>query len=298
MSQNIVTLKIDAQKKGELSSIMDSLGWSPRIVKNNPYIDLSFISKEGAVATLYSSGKLVLQGNKDFSQIIGYINKGCNENEDTRSRIGVDEVGKGDYFGPLVVVACFVDREFVDKISCLGFGDSKNFSDKKIRDMFSRVKDYPYYYSSILMPADYNDLLNEYGNVSILLAKQHSKCIEMGLKDLERKGVECSRVVVDQFSSSKSRVIDQLGELGKKVELEQFHGGESDIAVASASIIARGIFLGEFDKMNEKYSMEFPKGASNVIDSGVEFVKRYGSNRLREVAKVSFKTTKKILSLL
>ena len=171
MAQNTVTLKLDCKKRDELSEVMKSIGWEERLA-SNPYVEKSFFSNEGGVGTLYSSGKFVLQGNKDFSQIVGYINKGCNEEWDRSSRIGVDEVGKGDYFGPLVVVACFVSDEFIEKISCLGFGDSKNFSNKKIRDMYSRIKDYPYFYSSVLKPSDYNDLMNDLGNVSILLAKQ------------------------------------------------------------------------------------------------------------------------------
>jgi ribonuclease HIII len=92
-------------------------------------------------------------------------------------------------------------------------------------------------------------------------------------------------------------VLKELGELGKKVDVEQFHEGESDIAVAAASIIARGIFLEEFDKMSKEYDFDFPKGASNVIDSGLSFVKKYGVEELRNVAKVGFRTTQRILAL-
>jgi ribonuclease HIII len=124
-----------------------------------------------------------------------------------------------------------------------------------------------------------------------------SKVIEMGLKDLKEKGIKCDHAVIDQFSSLKSRVTNELGELGKKVTLEQFHKGESDIAVAAASIIARGIFLEERVLMSKKYSFEFPKGASNVINPAKEFVKKYGQQELRRVAKIGFKTTKKVLSI-
>jgi ribonuclease HIII len=85
--------------------------------------------------------------------------------------------------------------------------------------------------------------------------------------------------------------------MGRKVEVEQFHKGESDIAVAAASIIARGIFLEEFDKMGKKYNFDFPKGASNVIDSGLSFIEKYSKEELRNVAKVGFKTTQRILAL-
>jgi ribonuclease HIII len=163
--------------------------------------------------------------------------------------------------------------------------------------LYENVKDYQYYYPSIVMPSEYNDLVNEDGNVSIVLAKQHSKCIEKALKDLQSKDIPCEGVVIDQFSSSKNRVSDELGELGKSVVVTQFHKGESDIAVAAASIIARGIFIEEFERMNQKYDFDFPKGASNVIDSGLSFIQKHGKEELRNVAKVGFKTTQRILAL-
>ncbi|MCD4756278.1 ribonuclease HIII [bacterium] len=295
MAQNTVSIKLDSTQIEAFASVMKNLGWKEKPV-GNMYIKEAFVSPMGGVATLYTSGKLVLQGSEDFTQIIVSI-KGDEKYEDIIPHMGVDEVGKGDYFGSLVVVACFVDEAFVKKISHLGFGDSKKFSDKKILQLYDEVKDYPYYYPIIVYPNMYNDLVNEYGNVSILLAKQHSQCIETGLQDLAEKKIECRKVVIDQFSSSKSRVLDELGPLGKGIEVEQFHKGESDIAVAAASILARGIFLEEFDRLQSKYDFDFPKGATHVIESGVEFVQRYGEEKLRDVAKVGFKTTQKVLSL-
>jgi ribonuclease HIII len=147
------------------------------------------------------------------------------------------------------------------------------------------------------MPSEYNDLVNQDGNVSIVLAKQHSKCIEKALKNLQSKDIPCEGVVIDQFSSSKDRILNELGELGRKVKVTQFHKGESDIAVAAASIIARGIFLEQFEKMSKEYDFNFPKGASNVIDSGLSFIQMHGREELRKVAKVGFKTTQRILAL-
>ena len=296
MTQNTVSIKLNDKEIKEFSDIMKALGW---IIKNisNDYVLESFTSPNGSVATLYSSGKLVFQGGESFTEVISHIQGSKGEKDFIQPHLGVDEVGKGDYFGPLVVVSCYVNNEFADKLSLLGFDDSKKFTDRKITELYNHVKDYPYYYPSIVYPAEYNDLVNIEGNVSILLAKQHSKCIEMGLKDLKKKDVPCHSVVIDQFASSKNRILDQLGELGKKVDVEQFHRGESDIAVAAASIIARGIFIEEFKKMNEKYDFIFPKGASDVINSGIDFVKKYGREELRNVAKVSFRTSQKIFAL-
>ena len=117
----------------------------------------------------------------------------------------------------------------------------------------------------------------------------------MGLNDLNKKGIDCKHVVIDQFSSRKSRVLDELGPLGKGIELEQFHKGESDIAVAAASVLARGIFLEEMEKMRNTYYFNFPKGASHVIPQAKEFVSKHGVSELEKVAKISFKTTKSVM---
>ena len=161
--------------------------------------------------------------------------------------------------------------------------------------MYEEMKKYPYYYPSIVSPEEYNRLVKEIGNVAILLAKQHSKVIEMALEDLKEKKIKCQKVVIDQFSSKQNRVKDELGTLGKGVEFEQYHKGESDIAVACASVLARGIFLEEMEEMSEKYYFRFPKGASNVIPSAKEFIAKHGMDELSKVAKVSFKTTRDLV---
>ena len=291
--QNTISLKLTDSEMKAVEKALVSLYWFVSPLENE-YVSLRMKNDNGSVATLYTSGKIVFQGNQSFEKEIERI-KG-KDLKISVNHIGVDEVGKGDYFGPLVVVGCFVNEEFVKKAESLGFGDSKNFSDGKIMEFFNEVKDYPYYYPSIVYPEEYNTLEDQIGNTSILLAKQHSKVIEMGLKDLKKKNIQCNHVVIDQFSSLKSRVVNELGELGKSVEFEQYHRGESDIAVASASILARGIFLEEMKKMSEKYNFKFPKGASDVINQAREFVKKYGEYELRRVAKISFKTTKKVLS--
>jgi ribonuclease HIII len=294
-NQNTFTVEF---KQDEYQKVKDSLlahNWIEES-DGNQYVTFRLKSPIGSVATMYFSGKLVFQGKEDFTSVISTLK----ENEDVskqdfKPHIGVDEVGKGDYFGPLVVVSCFVNEEFLKKVKLLGFADSKKFSDKRILGLFNMVREYPYYYSSVVYPKEYNKMTEMYKNASLLLAKQHSLVIEKGIMDLEQKGIKCEYVVIDQFSTSKSRVLDELGELGKKYRLIQFHKGESDIAVACASIIARGIFIEEWSKMNSKYDFVFPKGASNVIDNAKLFVSRYGKEELSNVAKISFKTTKEVL---
>lgn len=297
-NQNTFTVEFSKEQIHSIKDILLANNWREES-SSSEYVLFRLRSPKGSVAQMYSSGKLVFQGREDFTSLISNI-KGNGDSadlEDFKPHLGVDEVGKGDYFGPLVVVSCFISEEFSKRVRLLGFADSKKFSDKKILNLYSMVKEYPYYYYSVVKPSEYNTLIEEYRNVSIILAKQHTKVIEMGLKDLKEKNIDCEYVVIDQFSTSKERVINELGELGKECNLIQHHKGESDIAVACASVIARGIFLEEWERMNEEYTFDFPKGASNVIEKGKEFVSIYGSEKLKEVAKTGFKTTKQVLSL-
>ena len=291
--QNTFSLKLGKHESELALSALKSYGWVEEGV-NTQYMVFKARSPQGSTAILYTSDKIVFQGAEDFSKVIGAIKNDTDAEPNFVPHIGVDEVGKGDYFGPLVVVACFIDDEMLEKVTRLGVGDSKKFADSKIEDLCSHMKDYPYYYVSIVHPEDYNQLNAEIGNVSILLARQHSKVIEMALTDLKKRNIDCNKVVIDQFSSKKERILDELGDLGSKAEVEQFHKGESDIAVATASVLARGIFLEEWGKMSKKYSFKFPKGASNVIEEGKVFVKKYGMDELNNVAKTAFKTTAKI----
>ncbi|MFA7628473.1 MAG: ribonuclease HIII [Candidatus Dojkabacteria bacterium] len=300
MSQQTISLKLTQKEVDSLRYILNKKGWKEEGI-NNEYVALRMKNDKGSVCTLYTSMKVVFQGSEDFEELIKLVKDRAEDNDEMKvpvevvPHIGVDEVGKGDYFGPLVVVACFVNSQFLQDTELLGIGDSKKISDNRIRDIYQEIKDYPYYYVSIVKPEEYNEQIKELKNVSILLAKQHSKVIEMGLNDLAEKDIECKEVVIDQFSSKKSRVIDELGPLGKKIKFVQFHKGESDIAVACASVIARAIFLRELDRMKEEYYFTFPKGASNVIEAAREFVKKNGVGELEKVAKISFKTTKKVI---
>jgi len=296
MNQQTVSLKLTQEEVDSLKYVLEKKGWKKEDV-NNEYVALRMKNDKGSVCTLYTSMKVVFQGREDFQELIKLLKDKADGKDKGKviPHIGVDEVGKGDYFGPLVVVACFVNDKFLQDTEFLGIGDSKKISDNRIRDIYEEIKDYPYYYVSVVNPQEYNKQIKELKNVSVLLAKQHSKVIEMGLKDLAEKNIECKEVVIDQFSSRKSRVIDELGPLGKKVKFVQFHKGESDIAVACASVIARAIFLTELDKMEKEYYFTFPKGASNVIEAGREFVKKHGVEELKRVAKISFKTTKKVI---
>lgn len=292
MSQNTLSLQLSSDEISNVKRVLLKNGWEEKFCSNE-YVTLSMKSPRGSVCNLYTSRKIVFQGKEDFRPIINEI-KGSPVL--ITPHLGVDEVGKGDYFGPLVVVSCFVDNDFLKTVSSLGVVDSKKLSDSRIRSIYESIKDYPYYYVSVVNPCEYNSLIEEYKNVALLLAKQHSKVIEIALEDLSSKSIDCNDIVIDQFSAKKNRVIDELGSRGKSANFVQFHKGESDVAVACASVYARAIFLEEMDKLNDEYYFSFPKGASNVIDSARRFVELHGKDELRKVAKISFRTTSQVLS--
>lgn len=295
--QNTVSVKLSLDECLGLEKTFRDFGWKKEPMENE-YVVFRMESGNGSVAILYTSRKLVFQGDEDFSEIIAKIQGGVTieGGVEIKPHVGVDEVGKGDYFGPLVVVACFVNEESAREFTEIGVGDSKKFSDSRIMRMYEQMKNYEYYYPSIVMPVEYTQLQKETKNVGLLLARQHSKVIEMALKDLSEKGIKCDNVVIDQFSKNENRVKNELGVLGREATFEQFHRGESDIAVACASILARGIFLERMEKMSKEYNFKFPKGASNVIEQGKAFVEKYGMEELGKVAKVSFKTTANLVA--
>lgn len=211
--------------------------------------------------------------------------------------IGTDESGKGDYFGPLVSAAVYVDEQTAKLLAFEGVRDSKKLSDKKNEDLAERiVKICNDRYSIIeISPEKYNDLYDQFirekKNLNTLLAWGHAKAIE----ELLAK-VECNNAIADQFADERF-ILSKLQEKGKKLNLIQMHKAEENIAVAAASILARARFLQKLSKLSSEYNLELPKGASiSVIKTAKSIVATYGKNALRKIAKLHFKTTKEVLT--
>lgn len=257
---------------------------------------------DGGTVTAYNSGKIVVQSvSEDWAdkviQVAAAGDSAEDKQEDFVPHIGVDEAGKGDYFGSLVVAAVFVESVKVAKeLEKIGVRDSKALSDSTAKDIRSKILKMKLPFTELVIdPVKYNKLYKEYRNVNKLLAWGHAQAIEETLGDKGSNG--CTKAVIDQFSVHESRILDALMKNGKKLEIEQRHKGESDIAVAAASIMARGRFLLELEAMGKKWSTKFLKGASReVVAAGKEFYKAHGYDALSQVAKISFKTTLKITS--
>jgi len=205
--------------------------------------------------------------------------------------IGSDEAGKGDYFGPLVIAGVLVDNTLVKSLEELGVKDSKRLSDNSVKELANKIKKMCLCSVVTIGPTKYNELYNKIRNLNRLLAWGHSRAIE---NILDRE--ECDYALADQFGDEKF-IIAALMEKGKGIRVKQEIRAESDIGVAAASILARAEFVHRLATLSVKYGMDFPKGASPaVIETGKEFVRRYGKERLKEVAKIHFKTTKSVLA--
>jgi ribonuclease HIII len=210
--------------------------------------------------------------------------------------IGTDESGKGDYFGPLVAASVYVDEKSSKLLIFEGIKDSKKLSDKKNIELAQKIMSICNGKFSIIeiSPEKYNDLyeqfIKEKKNLNTLLAWGHAKAIEELLSK-----VDCNTAIADQFADERY-IESKLQERGKKLNLIQMHKAEQNIAVAAASILARARFLEKLSKLSSEYKVDLPKGVSAaVVNNARKIFREYGEHYLRKVAKLHFKTTKKVL---
>ncbi len=212
--------------------------------------------------------------------------------------IGTDESGKGDYFGPLVSAAVYVDDQILERLAALGVKDSKLLSDNKARELAERIriicKDR--YSEVVITPEQYNRLYEDFQHedktLNHLLAWGHYRALENLLAV-----VECENIIVDQFANEhylRSRLFAKNPE--RKLNLIQMPRAEANLAVAAASILARDRFLTWIENMSRKYG-PLPKGASaEVVQAARAIVARRGKEELRIIAKLHFKTTQQVLA--
>jgi ribonuclease HIII len=206
-------------------------------------------------------------------------------------RIGIDESGKGDYFGPLVIAAVFVDATTQGELALMQVRDSKKISDGRILEMAPDIKTICPHSVIAIGPQKYNELYAKIKNLNRLLAWGHAKALE---NLLER--VSCERAISDQFGNERL-ILNVLQEKGRKIVLEQRPKAESDMAVAAASILARAEFLLRLKRLSGEVGTTLPKGASPTVELAARMViKKHGQDRLGDVAKLHFKTTQAVLA--
>jgi len=270
-----------------------------------------FATKPGLSIALYNSLKLVVQG-KETAEFVEFVLEplilkeaklGYEEvlNPEYYSpRIGVDESGKGDYFGPLCVAGVYVNEEIIKQWRGAGIRDSKQIgSDTSIRKFAEIIHNTPGCLLNTVTIGNeaYNRLYEKLQNVNKILAWGHSRVIENLLSGRQALNPPPAFVICDQFANSEGVISGALMAHGKKIKVVQRHRAEADIAVAAASIIARSQFIDWLDKMGREYKMDFPRGCSDITQKvACEFVKKYGEEMLKKVAKLHFKTTGKVLN--
>ena len=268
----------------------------------------------GTIITLYESGKVMFQGisadidanmwkdleshynNRDIDSEL----KKKEEKEDDKTyyyydAIGSDEVGTGDYFGPIIVTATLVDKSTRKLLEDLKIMDSKKMTDDKIRRCAPILMNKLPYVTFTLSNTKYNEMSSKGFNMNKIKAILHNRV----LFELSNKGIPFHKIIVDQFTTPRSyfSYLKQENIEDKVTKITFLTKGESKhLSVAAASVISRYRFLQEMDKLSEKYKVDIPKGASPKVDSvAKKILDTYGKNELSKIVKLNFKNTEKIL---
>lgn len=303
---------IDPKLAGRMKADLEAQGFT----LSTPQYTLFSAAKKGISCTLYASGKLVVQG-KAMAEFIEFylepllqsftftypqlksnesvISKSASakspvSDHDSLPHIGIDESGKGDYFGPLCIAGVYADLEGISRLKSLGVKDSKTFSDAAILKLAKAIRATCTHHIVKINPPKYNELHAQFKNLNYLLAWGHATVIEQ----LVAK-TQCQDIVVDQFAN-ENVVLTALKRKTLKLNVMQRHRAEEDCVVAAASILAREAFLLGLAMLGEQFSIKLPKGASAAtIEAGKQFVREHGREALGMVGKLHFKTTTVIL---
>ena len=242
---------------------------------------------DGCTITLYKSGKAVFQGRTAAQ----YAGKYRTAADTVLPQAGSDEVGTGDYFGPVCVAATVLDRESWSKVNQLGVRDSKQLTDSDIRRIAPDLIRLLPHSLLIVSPEKYNDIHRQY-NMNAVKSLLHNQAYN----NLRKKTALPSLIVIDQFTpeSSYYRYLKGRGDIVTGIRFET-KAEDKYPAVGAASIIARYAFLCEMDRISEEWQMEFRKGVGTDVDECAKrFTERYGKEQLYRVAKLHFKNTERI----
>lgn len=265
--------------------------------------------EEDTVITLYESGKAMFQGTSAdvdaamWGTVLDNTKEKLEEQKKkdlkyhSCSSVGSDEVGTGDYFGPIVVTAAYVKKEDVEKLEKLGVGDSKKITDDKIKKITPKLIKIVKYRSMILTNKEYNEKYTKDINMNKIKAILHNKVLYQLITEEQPK---IDYIIVDEFAR-ENRYYEYLNGMPNIQRNITFmtKAEDKNLAVAAASIISRYIFLKEFDKLSDSIHIPLPKGAGRDVDTiGEEIVEKWGEEKLQDIAKVNFKNTDRILHTL
>jgi ribonuclease HIII len=296
-SMNSYTHALTKEQATKLRSLLEELGFqfTPK------EYTLFFAQKNKLNVAVYEKGPKVLLQGRDVEQfvqfelepkILGEAKLGYEEvhsPEMFEPHFGVDESGKGDFFGPLVIAGMYVDRGIARRLLDADVVDSKRIgSDARIRALADIIRKNSLGLAETVLigPAKYNALYEKFGNLNLLLGWGHARVIE----NLLAKKPACPRSLSDQFADA--RVINEsLLKHGRKIAIEQRPRAESDIAVAAASILAREAFINWLERKSKELGLRLERGVSATVkETARKLVELKGPGALREVAKVHFRT--------
>ena len=290
-----VVIKVDEETKKKMIEY-----YKDKVREKTPPYAIFQAQEEDTIITLYESGKAMFQGTSAF--VDANMWKAIKENDEADTdqndymnitSVGSDEVGTGDYFGPIVVTSCYVKKEDIGFLKDLGVTDSKKITDDKIKKIAPEIIKKIKYKSIILKNDEYNKKYSKENNMNKIKAIMHNKVLYSILNEVEKPEL----VIVDEFAR-EARYYSYLNEVPNIVKGITFvtKAESKNLAVASASIISRYIFINEFDKMCDELHLPLPKGSgSNVDKIGQEAVEKYGKEILDKIAKKNFSNTSRIL---
>ncbi|ADI38121.1 ribonuclease HIII [Waddlia chondrophila] len=294
-SSTMFVTKLNLELASKLLNDLKSQGFEI----SKPQYTIFSAKKKGLNCTLYESGKLMVQGKEtpqfmEFylePEILGTFDYSYADLQlDTSGRIGIDEAGKGDFFGPLCIAGVYAEGDAISELKSAGVRDSKNMTEKNVFKLAKEIRKRCEVTVVRMNPLKYNELYGKFKNLNHLLAWGHATAIE----NLVSK-TGCKNVIIDQFAAEQV-VIGALKKKKLEVNLTQRHRGEEDLVVAAASILAREAFVTELDKLSKQWEMTLPKGASRqVVKAGVDFLRRFGKEKLSGVAKSHFKTYQDVI---
>ncbi|OLA34382.1 MAG: ribonuclease HIII [Firmicutes bacterium CAG:321_26_22] len=265
------------------------------------------------IVTLYESGKAMFQGvsadieagmwesiRKDKDNIDYFMDtKNTKIKKEDQvdipsdiASVGSDEVGTGDYYGPIVVTASFVSKDNIPFLTELGVRDSKKLSDEQILKIVPKIIKKIPYKTIMLSNKEYNDNYGKDMNMNKIKAVLHNKVLTEMVKDNDY-----DYIVVDQFEPEKS-YYNHLSDVPNPLKGITFITKAEDkcLSVAVSSLISRYIFIKEMDKLGDKYGIFLPKGANYYVeDVGIKLVNKYGEKILHDIAKLNFSNTDRIL---
>ncbi len=272
---------------------------------NNPYV-VARIKLSKATITFYKTNVVLFQGENESVEYNIWAEKYNLEKENiiqdstldlsSLSTIGSDEVGTGDYFGPITVCASFVSLNMVPKLKELGVKDSKLLTDNQIIEIGLKLADLIPYSIIFLEPSKINRLKEKHANLNFIKSYLHNKAINSILK--KYPNVKYDAIIIDQFTP-KEKYFEYLNEQPDVIKnITMIPKAESkNLAVAASSILARVAFLKELKRLSNNYDMTLLKGAGQEVDrTAINFVKKYGYDELLKVAKIKFANTNRIKS--